>query len=320
MLEIKKNITIAPHTSIKIGGPALYFAKITDPADLIKLFKKIKTSRLPFVIIGGLSNLLFDSRGFKGWIIKIDIQEITQKNNQFIVGAGAILSNLIQAATLGGYGGLHRLIGIPGTVGGAIRGNAGRNNTQISDFLTSIRIFDAQKNKFFNLDPKDCRFQYRSSLFSGNPHHVIIQAVFSLEKKQKQITQKEIEEIIKITRDKPYNHYPSAGSIFKNISLKSIPDKEKRKTLLQSFIQKQKPEKPQSITAIPAGFLIESAGLKGAQINQAQISPQHGNIIINLGRASSSDVLRLIELAKEKVKQAWNIELEEEIIIIKSAF
>jgi UDP-N-acetylmuramate dehydrogenase len=313
MFTIQKNFDTTPLSSLKIGGRVRYFVELEEEADLPELFSQIKRSRLPYFVFGGSSNLFLADKNYKGWAVKIALKGIRQKDNFFQAKAGNLLAELIRQTIQTGYGGLHKLSGIPGTVGGAIRNNAGSYGTEISDTLLETKIFSVPEMKFKIFQKKECNFQYRKSIFVSQQGIIIVSAKFSLRKEDKKKLLDEAEKILSQRSKLPYAFYPSGGSIFKNIPLEQIKDRKNRDILLSDYLEKTGLQKTHFI---PAGYLLENLGLKGEKIGQACFSKEHGNIIINLGNAKPEDVLALIALAKKRARDKWGIPLEEEIVCV----
>ena len=173
--------------------------------------------------------------------------------------------------------------GIPGTIGGSVRGNAGAFKHSIADVLKQVEVFDVKEQKIKIFQNKDCKFNYRSSIFKKNPQLIVLSADFNLEKGNKQdIVQKMQEHLKHRTKTQPAG-FPCAGSVFKNS------------------------------TDFPAGQLIEQCGFKGKKIGKVEVSEKHANFIINTGGGTAKDVMALMDLIKQEVKKKTGIILEEEI-------
>ena len=316
MAEIKENFDLGPLTAFKIGGPAKYFVRITKEEELKEIFTKVKESKLPFVALGGLSNVLLDSNGFAGWVIQVALEKMDKdlKNGIFKVQSGVRLVNLIQAAAQAGCLGLESLMGIPGTVGGAIRGNAGAFGKEIGSAVKQVEVFDPQTLEKKVFKKADCAFGYRHSIFKDQPELVIINVDFVLEKGDRAQLKEAMINVLEQRKKRPYSKFPSAGSVFKNVCLTKL--EESRRTELVTEFEASSGQKLEGRTMLPAGWFIEQVGLKGRQIGQAKISNKHANVIINLGGAVSGDVVKLINEAKENVQKQFGVELEEEIKII----
>lgn len=285
MLRIKKNIKLAPYTTYKIGGPAKYFIEAKTKEEVLEALEYAEKNSLKHFILSGGSNVLFSDEGFEGLVIKLCLDDIKlMADDKIYSESGVKLTRLVQFSLENDLTGLEFLAGIPGEVGGAVRGNAGAFGGEIKDFIEKIEVI--RGGKIVSISNKEAEFGYRDSLFKHN-NDVILSVVIKAQKGDINEAKERSREYMEYRKE---NHpwEPSAGSTFKNI-------KEKR---------------------IAVGKLIEECGLKGRREGGAQISEKHANFIINLGEAKASDVRRLIELVKEKVKEKHGIELEEEIRII----
>ena len=301
---VKKNILLARYTTFKIGGLAKYFFLAKSKEDIIRAIKAAKKNNLPFFILGGGSNILVSDKGFDGLVIKIQKSKIKMQNDnakfKIFCEAGTLLAKLVSKSLKVGATGLEWLIGIPGTIAGAVYGNAGAYGHSISESVVGVQVLTC-KGKVLNYTNKDCQFAYRSSIFKKNKE-IILEVVFQLTKGNKEKSQKQIKKYLTIRKNK-IPIYPSAGSIFKNIEQRTMNNKQLK------LIPKEKIKNDM----VPAGYLIEQCGLKGRQINGAKISQPHANFIVNLGRAKAKDVIALIELCKREVKNKFKVNLEEEI-------
>jgi len=278
--KIKVGEPMDKHTSFRIGGPADLFLEANTESKFIRSVKAFKKTKTPFFILGRGTNLLVSDKGFRGVVIKRICPKASVKKQKIIADSHLALNDLVNFACNHSLSGLENLTGIPGSVGGAIRGNAGAWRTTIGDLVSRVKILD-EKGKVFWINKKDCQFSYRESRFKKGSK-IILSAEFELEKKSKSEIKRVIREITKKRENLPCQ--PSAGCIFINPETK------------------------------PAGWLIEQAGLKGKKIGQAQISPIHANFIVNLGKARAKDVVRLISLARKRVREKFNLDLTEEIV------
>ncbi|MCD5397271.1 MAG: UDP-N-acetylmuramate dehydrogenase [Candidatus Pacebacteria bacterium] len=306
--EVQKDISLKNYTTFKIGGKADYFFEAKTKQDLIKAISLVKKVNLPFFILGGGSNLLISDKGYRGMVIKVKSQKSkvkSQKSKVIEIESGVLLNKVVALAFKNSLTGLEWAAGIPGTVGGAIRGNAGAFGQSISDIVKEVEVFDVENEKIKIFQNKNCQFKYRNSIFKQNSDLIILSAVFKLKAREIQALQKKTKEYLDYRKKNQPLRFPSAGSIFKNYGLQ-IVDCEllKKYPELKEFNKKKK---------IPAGWLIEKAGLRGKIIGGAQISEKHCNFIINLGGAKAKDVMTLINLVKKEVKNKFKIILEEEI-------
>lgn len=276
------------HTTFKIGGPADYFIKVKNLNTLKKLLEFTKERDIPLHIIGNGSNLLVLDRGIRGIVAKLDFKktEIIEKDDySFVtVSADVMGSSLSRKVARLGLKGLEFLSGIPCTIGGAIRMNAGAYKQEIKDTLVSVKYLD-ENGEVVEKFNDELNFGYRTSMFEDKPY-IIIEATFKLEHGDKDEIEKKIEEMTVSRREKQPIEYPSAGSTFKR--------------------------KGDIITA----KLIDDCGLKGYTIGGAAVSLKHAGFIINKNNATAKDVLKLIKIVKRRVFAKYNIEIELEMLIL----
>jgi len=271
-------------TNFKFGGPAKKIITAKSEVELIGALKDLKLKKTKYYILGGGTNIIANDKGYGGVIVKIAAANLKINGKKIICDAGLSLGKLVGAANSAGLFGLETLAGIPGTVGGAIYGNAGAYGREISKFLKKVKIFDGKNSRW--LPRTSCGFFYRESVFKKKPW-VILAAEFNLpEGSAKKLAEKS-KEIIKIREKKYKPNLRCAGSIFKNVFAKS--------------------------GKIPAGRLLESVGAKSMRIGGVYVPQQHANIIINNGRGKAADAKKLIDILKKKVYRKYGIRLEEEV-------
>jgi UDP-N-acetylmuramate dehydrogenase len=282
----QKDISLAEYTSFKIGGLAKYFFIAKTKEELIEAIKEAKRLNLKFFILGGGNNVLALDEGYDGLVIKLAFKSY-HFNNHIYAESGVSLSELVALTIENSLKGLEWAAGVPGTVGGAVYGNAEAYNGKISDNIEKVEVLDILDLSIKTLTKEECLFSLKNSIFKKNKNLIILSVVFVLEKGDREEIAKKIESYIKLRKEKQPLEYPSAGSVFVNSSDK------------------------------PSSYLIDKAGLKGTRVGDAQVSEKHAGFIINLGKATSKDVLDLIEIIKKEVKDKLDIELEEEVQIIK---
>ena len=305
-LKFLKDEPLKNHTTFQIGGPAKYYLELSKTENLMRVLKIAKEHRLKYLFLGGGSNLLASDRGFDGLIIKIKPEELKFDDNQVTANSGYILAGLIIKCLAAGLTGLEFAAGVPGTVGGAIKGNAGTYGEAMDKIVLSVEFIDAnlELKTFSN---QECKFGYRHSIFKEHDDWLITSAALKLEKGDTAASQKLIQERIGYRmQSQPYGH-PSAGCAFKNIIYtEEIADKLKK-------LGWEVSPKFKEYKKIPTAYVIENLGLKGKTIGQAQISEKHANYIINLGGATADEVVQLVSYVKQQARDALGIQLQEEI-------
>lgn len=307
--KFEKNISLANFTTWRIGGPAKFFFRAKNEQEILEVIDWVNNHAVKYFILGGGSNILANDNGFDGLIIKMhnDNLEITDDGECKIIkaGAGTQLAKIFIIAKQEGLTGLEWAFGIPGTIGGAVYGNAGAYGKNIG--LSVIGVDVLKHGKIINVFNEDCEFSYRHSFFKelGNKE-IILNVKLRFKKGDKIEVEKNIKEIMQ-SRQGRHPHEPSAGSVFKNIELKKYP---------AEFQQKIPVEKIKN-GFVATAFLIEQCGLKGRQVGQVKISEIHANYFINLGGAKASDVKELIKTAKAEVQKKFGIGIEEEIVYLE---
>jgi UDP-N-acetylmuramate dehydrogenase len=272
-------------TSFRIGGPADLCLFPQDQQDLQIVMALLRDRGLPFHLLGNGTNLLVADKGIREPLINLShgFTEISKQEHRVLAGAGVGLPQLLAFCATHALAGLEALAGIPGTVGGGIRMNAGSWGREIGERISSLLVMD-YAGEARQVRREQVSFGYRGT---GLPFDgVILQGEFALRKGTKDGIQKQMAEFLRKKKETQPLAQPSAGSIFKN-----PPD-------------------------MPAGRLIEELGLKGTRRGDAMISPLHANFIVTMGAAQARDVLALIELVRQRVYQEKKIKLELEVLII----
>ncbi|MDA2936103.1 UDP-N-acetylmuramate dehydrogenase [Patescibacteria group bacterium AH-259-L05] len=304
--KIQRNVTLAPFTTFKIGGPAAYFIEARTEDEIVEALKWAKHKHIPYFILGGGSNILIADKGFDGLVVKMRMNTYTVLKTNIIADAGVFLSTLVSASLKNSLTGLEWAGGVPGTIGGAVRGNAGAHGHSISELVKTVRV--VRKGSVVDLENNNCRFSYRNSVFKRkNNNDIIVRVVLKLKKGNKQEIEKGITKHITY-RNKTQPYQASCGCIFKNINFSAID-----KTCLKKFPEMNEFK---GYGQIPSGWLIDSCSLKRTKKGKVSISDIHANFIENSGSATAHDVRELIARAKLCVKQKFGIDLEEEIIYV----
>ena len=323
MPKFQENIPLSKFSHYKIGGIARFFFNAKSEKDIVWAIKEAKSRKIPVFILGGGTNILISDEGFAGLILRPDIQTIIAKKDSIKVGAGVPMSLLLKDATSRSFSGLEWAGGLPGTVGGAIRGNAGCFGGEMKDNIQSVRSFDIKSMKFIERNVRDCRFGYRQSIFKKkNGSEIIISATIPLEKGDKKVIAKAIKEKIEYRKNNHPIEYANVGSIFKNVPLHAVHEKnsEKYKKAVRDTMLSLRGStfsiKTDPFPVISAAKLISESGLRGVSYGGAMISPKHPNFIVNVLNAGSSDVKNLMTLAKAEVNKKFGIQLEEEVQMI----
>lgn len=301
------NLNLSEITTLKIGGPASQLITITSEEELTHALSQLSTNPYPLttLIIGGGSNLLVSDQGYDGTIIKNEIKGIQRSNNSLIVKSGTTLQDLVDFSIKEGLEGIQKLTGIPGTLGGAIYGNAGAYGQIISDHLTIVSVLNPQNNQKSEFTQGECEFNYRSSIFKQN-HFIILEATFTLTPANPEDLKKEASEVL----EKRLVKYPSGikcpGSFFKNLVVEGLP---------QEILEKI-PEEKIMYGKIPTGALLEEVGAKGDSLGDIEIASYHANLFVNKGAGTAKDFYALAKKYYDKVLIKYGIKLEPEVQLL----
>ncbi len=281
--RLLKNELMIEHTTFKLGGPARYFVRPETISELKQTIAVCNQWKMPFYIIGNGSNLLVSDKGYDGVVIQIyqTMDDISVKANCIEVGAGALLSKVANVAKDASLTGLEFASGIPGTIGGALVMNAGAYGGEMKDVVTSVTMLTPQ-GEIITGNNEFMEFGYRHSV-AMEKKYIILGATLCLDNGEKESIKSRMKELAAARKEKQPLEYPSAGSTFK------------------------RPE------GYFAGKLIDDAGLRGYQYGGARVSDKHCGFVINVGDATSEDVVNLIEHVKKEVAEQFQVTIEPEV-------
>lgn len=285
--KVKYNEKMSKYTTMRVGGPC---DCIVFPDEISKIKEVIdfcKNENITFFVIGNGSNLLVKDEGIHGVVIKLGHRfgKIEIDGEYILAYAGATMPTLSQLAKKNSLKGLEFACGIPGTIGGGVKMNAGAYGSQISDILYEVTYMD-EREEIKTIKNKDCSFGYRKSIFTINPNYVILSAKFKLERGNIDEIENKMKENSLARKTKQPLEYPNFGSVFK------------------------RPE------GYFVGKLVDDAGLRGYKIGGAQVSTKHTGFIVNVDNATCKDVLDLIGYVQTTVYNKFNVKLTPEVIII----
>ena len=300
---VRRNVSLKNHTTFRIGGPAKYFFAAKTSEQIVKAVQAARSLKLPFFVLSGGSNVLMPDKGFSGLVIKIQNTKYKVRDTKVWAEAGVPMATLVRETGKRGLQGLEWAGGLPGTLGGAVRGNAGAFGGETKDSVVEVEALD-HEGKRRKFSGRECQFAYRSSIFKKKGYIVLV-ATMQLRKGNKEKIQAVAKEHMRYRKERHPLEYPSAGSIFKNCDLKETPE-----TIQVQFKDVIKTD---PFPVIPAAALIARAKLQRMRVGDAEISEKHPNYIVNLGNATANDVLQLIARVEKKIKNKFSIDLEEEI-------
>lgn len=291
--RVAREVVLGPYTSFGIGGPASYFFTAGSPTDIIRGVRAAKDNNLKFFVLGGGSNILFDDRGYNGLIIKDETRRFRLDGEHVWAQSGALIDKMVDESVKFGLGGMEYAAGIKGTIGGAVYGNAGAFGHAINEILLRAVIFAGEDRKIQIVDNDFFRFKYRKSRLSESGD-VILSVKLGLHREDKARLAEIVNERRQFRRDRHPVDLGSAGSVFKN--LRSL-------------------ENPRDV--VPAGKLLEEAGVRGMSVGDAAVFEKHCNIVVNRGRAKSGDIKKLVEKMQNAVRAKFGLDLEREILYIE---
>lgn len=308
MLDVHSNTPLSPLTTFGIGGFAKHCVEVRNEEEIREAILWAREHDEKFFIMGGGSNLLIPDEGFEGLVIRIvsnsfSFPHVTGFGNPSLeADAGCNLLSLIRTAAEEGFGGWEKLSGIPGTLGGAVRGNAGAFGSEIKDFVTWVKVLDTKALETHEFSNAECTFDYRMSHFKKNPHLIVTRVHLKLGEPHAHL----IEETIAEREKRHIQNVRAAGSYFMN------------PVASQNVVTMFESEKGVESRGgrVPAGWLIEKAGMKGTCVGDACSSEQHPNYLVNTGNAKASEVRELAESIKKAVKEHSGVSLQEEAVVL----
>jgi len=280
----RRDEPLAPYTWLKTGGAAQYFITPRSADELIEVVRFCHQNHVPMRVLGGGSNLLVRDEGITGVVLSLSgpaFSKIAVEGTKVTAGAGASLSHVISHSVKAGLAGLDTLVGIPGTIGGALHGNAGGKSGDIGQHVRSVRVVTIAGESFVRQE-EELEFAYRSSSLN---ELIILEASFDLHHEDPEEITRRMRKLWIMKKATQPLTFQSAGCIFKN---------------------------PRGMSA---GWLIDQAGLKGTKIGEAEFSDRHANFIVTHPGATSKHILQLIDLARSKVSEQFGVDLELEVQI-----
>lgn len=305
MLEIQSQVPLRLYTTLRAGGKAERFTHVSDVAELAEAIQLAHKEDWPLTILGSGSNMLPSDDGVPGLVVLNQARRIAvAKTGEVLADTGCLFQELFLKTAQAGLHGLEFAVGIPGTLGGALVSNAGAYRSNVSEFITRLEVVHDGERKW--VEPSFMEFSYRDSLLrSPNPPKVgVLRVEMRLPVGQSKAIYDEAREYQRqrISKQPPP---ASAGSFFKNVL---------HEDLAQSLPGLSDGMRKAGV--VPAGFLIEAAGLKGYRLGGAMQGARHANFILNVGNASAFEIRRLAIFTKSVVKEKFGVELEEEVLYL----
>ncbi len=294
--EIRFDEPLSEYTTYRIGGPAAAMVFPRSAEDVAEVVRLARETGMPYLVLGLGSNVLIADRGFDGIVVRIgkgmDRLEREGEGTVWRVGAGLPTPLLARRTAAAGQAGMHLLIGVPGTVGGGVFMNAGAHGQEFGRVVKEVRVVDSAGECRW-LKGEEIAWRYRGS---GLDSKVVVEAVIELQPRDFRELREEVSWHLRWRKAGTPFTQPCCGSVFRNPALAGVSSEAARRKT--------------------AGQLIDAAGMKGFTVGRAQVSPKHANYIVNLGGATASDVLAVIDAVRERVLKSFGIELELEVKVI----
>lgn len=282
---IKINEPMARHTSFKVGGPADIYIRPADERELAAAVTRCLKNRTPYYILGNGSNLLVRDGGYRGVVIDMTRMDgVRAEGTRVRAQSGATLKETAQTAQRAGLTGLEFACGIPGTVGGGVRMNAGAYDGELKNVIAAIDVLTPE-GEVLTLENPACHFGYRHSVIQEAPY-IVLSALFELAPGERAAIQEKMDDLNRRRAEKQPLEYPSAGSTFR---------------------------RPPGYFA---GKLIQDIGFKGKRVGGAQVSEKHSGFVINRGNATAQDILTLIGMIQDEIKKQFGVDIKREVIVI----
>jgi UDP-N-acetylmuramate dehydrogenase len=303
-LTLLPNEPLSKHTRFAIGGPAGLFVVADDRDSFLRVLKEVRASASPHLVIGGGTNLVVSDDGYEGLVLKTEGSNLLRSETnplQIWADAGASLQAVVDWTIAAGLRGMETLTGIPGSLGGAVYGNAGAYGRSMHELVQSVLYTDGVSER--ELSNQDCQFSYRESIFKERKDWIVLGATLQLSigyPAELQATAHEIRTV----RDRKYPpDMKCAGSIFKNLFFAELPEAVQR-LVPPAIVREGK---------VPSAWFLEQTGARGLRIGDIEVAPYHANLIYNLGSGTSADLVSVISELKSRVFQMFDFLLAEEV-------
>jgi UDP-N-acetylmuramate dehydrogenase len=300
-VTVSTGTLLSGHTRFGIGGPADVFAETCHPVSFIAALTVARQSGMETAVIGGGTNLVVADSGFRGLVLRFRADRLESQGNCVLAEAGADLQELVDFTIARGLKGLETLAGIPGSVGAAVYGNAGAYGHSIAERVVQVRFYDGENVRVFRNE--ECQFHYRESIFKQRKDWIIFSTELFLDVAETAVLRAAADEIVKVRNEKFPVTMKCAGSIFKNLLFDELPPAV-ASAVPAGVVREGK---------VPAAYFLEQVGAKGAQRGQIHVANYHANLIYNAGGGSAADICALIFDLKNRVRERFGMELEEEV-------
>ena len=296
------------HTTFHIGGDARIYVVVTSADACVEAVRAAQELAVPFYIYGGGTNVLVADTGYEGVIIQMANREMTVLSDGIRVDAGVVTALAARKSVELGWAGFEWAVTIPGTIGGAVFGNAGCFGGEMKDVVRTVDAYDLIKRERMMLSNAACQFVYRGSGFKQAPHLILSVELVFPSRQSVEEGKATIDKMMQRRKDSQPMGASTCGCVFRNYEYTSDQELE----ILRREVD-EIPEHMASLHRLGAGWLVEQAGAMGQRVGDMEVSTKHGNFFLNHGRARAEDVLALISLVKMNVRDKLGIQLHEEV-------
>lgn len=298
---------MSKHTSFRIGGPARLYVVAHSSDEAVAAIRAAQALKIPFYLFGGGSNMLVADQGYEGVMIQLANRTLSIEGTKVMVESGVITGLVARKTVESGLTGFEWAIGVPGTIGGAIYGDAGCYGGEMRDSVTAVHVYDLTTHEYKTLDREACEFGYRESRFKRESFLILGCELELTQSEDIEKGKKRMEEIMQMRKEKQPLEQSSAGCAFKNFEFDdpSVLDILRREVDVPEDMIKR--------GSLGAGWLVDQAGFRGQSVGQIEVSQKHGNFLVNKGQAKAEDVIAMISVIKRKIRDEFGIEMHEEV-------
>ena len=305
--RLKEDEPMSKHTNFRLGGPAKWYAEVKTVEELSGLLAIAKENNTETFVFGGGSNMLVSDEGFDGLVIKLAMRETKIEGTNVTADAGVLSVALARQTAKEGLAGFTWAISLPGTIGGAVRGNAGCFGGETRDNLVSAQVL--RNGEIITFTNEELEFGYRESAIKHS-EDIVLSATFKLEEGDPEALKAELEKALEGRKSSQPLDAGSAGCLFKNYEVHSDEEMQRLEAKLDV------PSEMSNARRISAGWLIDQLDLKGFSVGGAKISEKHGNFVVNSDNATADDVVQLIAVVKTRMRNELGIQLQEEVQLV----
>jgi UDP-N-acetylmuramate dehydrogenase len=306
-LTVAQNVSLSSYNRFGLGGPADLLASTTQADVLAEALSVSRRLDLPFYFFGDGSNVIVSDAGYRGLVLRYEADAVEMRDGAVYAEVGAPLQALVDFSISQGLAGIHTLERIPGSVGGAVYGNAGAYGRSMHESVARVRFLDRETVREF--DNPGCEFEYRESVFKRRKDWIVLSCALELESGDQPELAKEAANIRAIRDEKFPPTMRCAGSIFKNLYFERLP----------AAAQQLVPSAAVRGGKVASAFFLERVGAKGMRQGGIEIAPYHANVIYNAGGGTASDLRSLIAELKCRVSEQFGFEVEEEVQYVGDA-